>query len=272
MTPPAIRPPKRPTTQLTQWLDNECADLVQGFWTAAGNEEPFPRTLEVALGFALPVTLVRYPALHTNAARNWLRARNRDLLINEASRPLHGCLVAFQGSGIIFLDASDSPDEQRFSLAHEIAHFLVDYTLPRRRALATLGEGFADVLDGKRDATLCERVSSLFTGLSTQPHVNLMHRTVAGGDALTVWAVEHRADRVALALLAPPDVVMPYAQGNTLQEQRTRTAEALVRDFGLPHIPAQRYAAELIQPPHAGDSWVESMRALVRTHATESAE
>ena len=89
MTPPAISPHKRPTPQLTEWLDNECADLVQGFWTAAGNEEPFPRTLEVALGFALPVTLELYPALHTNSARNCLSARNRDRLINQASHPLH---------------------------------------------------------------------------------------------------------------------------------------------------------------------------------------
>lgn len=264
--------PNRRKTKAVQWLDAECADLVRDFWSAAGHEEPFPRTLESALGFALPVTLVRLPGLHMDAARTWLRARRRDLLLTEPSRPLHGCLVAFRGNGMIFLDASDSASEQRFSLAHEIAHFMVDYLLPRRRALATLGQGFSAVLDGERNATAGERLASIFQGISTRPHVNLMQRSVAGSDALSVWQVEHRADRVALALLAPPELVLEMALGDTLPARHRAAEYALVHDFGLPPIPAQRYAAELLQWLQPGDSWLDGLRTLVRTHAAETAE
>lgn len=272
MTPHTMLLPNRRKTRATQWLDVECSDLVRDFWAAAGGEEPFPRTLELALGFALPVTLVRLPELHTDTARTWLRARQRDLLLTEPSRPLHGCLIAWRGNGIIFLDASDSAAEQRFSLAHETAHFLVDYMLPRRRALATMGEGFSAVLDGERSATVGERLASIFQGLSMRPHVNLMQRSVAGSDALSVWQVEHRADRVALALLAPPELVHEMAQGDTLQAQRCAAENALMHDFGLPPIPAQRYAAELLQLQKPGDLWQDGLRALVRTHAAEPAE
>ena len=270
MTPPATLLSNRRKTPTTAWLDTECSDLVRDFWIAAGGEEPFPRTLEGALGMALPVTLVRLPGLHTDAARAWLRARRRDLLLAVPSRPLHGCLIAHRGNGIIFVDAADSLDEQRFSLAHEIAHFLVDYILPRRRALALLGDDFVDVLDGRRSATAGERLASLFQGHSTRPHVSLMQRSVAGSDALTVWQIEHRADRVALALLAPPEEVLAIAQGNTLEERRGCAERALTRDYGLPPTPAQRYAAELLQTLQSGDSWLDGLRALVRTHAAES--
>jgi hypothetical protein len=245
---------------------------VHDFWAAAGGEEPYPRTLELALGYALPVTLVRMAGLHTAAARSWLRARARDLPGSEPSRPLHGCLIAHRGNGIIFIDASDSADEQRFSVAHEVAHFLVDYMLPRRRALALLGEGFVDVLDGKRNPTTAERLASLFQGLSTRPHVNLMLRSVEGSDALSIWQVEDRADRVALALLAPPEEVLALAQGEVLTEWLRIAERLLIDDFGLPPMPARRYAAALFQLQQPGDSWIDGLRALVRTHATESGD
>ncbi|HZQ09243.1 MAG TPA: ImmA/IrrE family metallo-endopeptidase [Anaerolineae bacterium] len=35
---------------------------------------------------------------------------------------------------MIFLDGSDPANEQRITVAHEIAHFLVDYQMPRARA------------------------------------------------------------------------------------------------------------------------------------------
>jgi Zn-dependent peptidase ImmA (M78 family) len=39
--------------------------------------------------------------------------------------------MARAGHGFISLDGSDADDERRFSLAHELAHFLLDYQDPR---------------------------------------------------------------------------------------------------------------------------------------------
>jgi len=129
--------------------------------------------------------------------------------------------------------------------------------------------GWCAVLDGERSATTCERLATLFQGLSMRPHVNLMQRSVAGIDALSVWHVEHRADRVALALLAPPELVLEMAQGDTMHAQRCAAENALVHGFGLPTIPAQRYAAELLQLQKPTDSWLDGLCALVRTHPAE---
>ncbi len=269
MTAQATLLPSRRKKQTTTWLDTECSDLVRDFWAAAGGEEKYPRTLELALGFALPVAVVRIPGLHTDAARNWLRSRRRDLVLSEPSRLLHGCLFAYRGNGIIFVDASDSADEQRFSLAHEIAHFLVDYMLPRTRACSVLGEGFAEVLDGRRGPTTAERLGSLYHGFSTQPLVNLMQRSVAGGDALAVWQVEHRADKVALALLAPPEELLDRVVGRTPEDRMERAECILVHMFGLPIEPARRYAAELFQLQTRNDSWIDGLRARLQAHSAE---
>ncbi|MFN8557423.1 MAG: ImmA/IrrE family metallo-endopeptidase [Dehalococcoidia bacterium] len=42
---------------------------------------------------------------------------------------------------MIIVDSSDAPDEVRFTVAHEAAHFLLDYEQPRARAVAALGAG-----------------------------------------------------------------------------------------------------------------------------------
>ena len=43
---------------------------------------------------------------------------------SEEVRMLRACLVARHGYGVAFIDGTDDDAEQRFSIAHELAHFL----------------------------------------------------------------------------------------------------------------------------------------------------
>ena len=209
-------------------------ELADAFWRAVG-PEPFPRTFaKVALG--LPVTVVERPGLSLGAIRDWL-ARRSSVTVPGPDRAVRGCLLAHAGFGFVFVEANDPPAERRFTRAHELAHYLRDVWHPRRRAVARLGAGITEVLDGRRRPTTDERLHAVLRGLAAGPVVHLLGR---GEDESPVMReAEAAADRLAFELLAP-------AEGVGVSGGRAELVDRLVRIFGLPPGPAARYAAVLI--------------------------
>ena len=129
--------------------DQEIIVRAGRFWRLAGQVEPFPRLLERAIAWALPLTLVKLPRLSFPDLRAWLTQRDIPFIFSHSDRCLRACLIAKAGSGIVFLDGSDPDDERRFSLAHEVAHFILDYLEPRERGIELLGAAGLEVLDGR---------------------------------------------------------------------------------------------------------------------------
>jgi hypothetical protein len=208
-------------------------ELADAYWPAVG-PEAFPRTFaNVSLGF--PVTVVERPGLSLAAIRDWL-ARWSSVTIPGPDRPVRGCLVAHGGFGVVFVEADDPSDERRFTLAHEFAHYLRDVWHPRRRAVARLGPGITDVLDGKRPPTADERLHAVLRGLPAGPVVHLLGR--GEGESPEVRTAEAAADRLAFELLAPAEAI-------GVSGDRAEKIERLVCSFGLPPGPAARYAAIL---------------------------
>src|SRR5947209_1151881 len=103
------------------------------FWAAAGDPEPYPRSLARLIPRALPASVRPLPHLRVVAVHEWLARRFGTGIAGVADRPLRACLVARNGHGFIFVDETDPDDEQRFSVAHELAHFLREYWQPRER-------------------------------------------------------------------------------------------------------------------------------------------
>lgn len=194
----------------------------------------FPRDLPAELGLSLRVTLVSLPGLTTDKVRDWLSRRGVRTQVVDTDRPLHGCMVARAGRAILFHDRDDDAREQRFTLAHEVAHFVLDHLLPRERALRAFGESIREVLDEVRPPTPEESLSSVLEGVPLGLQVRLMDRG-ASGTILTgrVEAAEQRADRLALELLAPAGLA------------RNCTPDMLVSRFGLPEEAARTYARML---------------------------
>src|SRR2546421_204494 len=103
---------------------------------------------------------------------SWLARRAVPFSFNCRSRAVRGCLIAFGGQGLIFVDGADPDDERRFTIAHEVGHFLVDYLLVRETALAKFGAKIIEVFDGLRLPSVSERVHALLTGTSLGIYTN----------------------------------------------------------------------------------------------------
>jgi hypothetical protein len=243
------------------WLDNPSQEAVNRFWRQSGEIEPFPRNLEQVISLALPAKLVKLPRLKLQAIERWLDRRGASLRFNCRSRAVRGCVVAYGGQGLIFIDEADPEDERRFSIAHEIGHFLVDYLLVREAAVSKFGDRIAEVFDGFRHPSISERVHAFLAGASLGIYTNLMERGEATGSDL--WDIEDRADRVALALLAPPEDVLSVCDLSlfTFQQRLEQMARLLNERFGLPASVANPYAWSLLESSGRGASWVETLRA-----------
>ncbi|WP_241758104.1 ImmA/IrrE family metallo-endopeptidase [Myxococcus landrumensis] len=167
----------------------------------------------------------------------------------ETPRPLFGCMVARQGRAVLFLDSADSIEEQRFTLAHEVAHFVLDHLLPRSWALSVFGESIRPVLDKTRHPTPNEKLSSHFSQIPIGVQVKLMERGPSGTIRSTkVLHAERRADRLAYELLAPSAL----AQETLSDLPEEEGAAELAARFGLTRAAAREYAQMLLllrRPP-----------------------
>jgi hypothetical protein len=109
------------------------------------------------------------------------------------------------------------------------------------------------VLDGVRAPTPEERLAGILGGLHLGTYTHLIERSEVGTvDRVAVVEAEDRADRLALELLAPREAVLAQLAGR-LPPTRWPAGAAveaacvvLMRDFGLPRVPARRYAPVVV--------------------------
>lgn len=225
-------------------------EAVEQFWRLSPADPlPFPRDLTAIVPMALPLNVIELPNLTCAQIDAYLAGIGGAATVLCRDRALRGCLVAVRGEGAIFLDPGDAAAERRFTLAHEVGHFLLDYHLPRSRALRALGERIRPVLDGDRPATRRERVESVLAHVPIGLHIDLMERGPAGDVvAEAVLTSEAGADRFALELLAPSDVVTERLiplNDQDVTAYRLGVAALLEDCFGLPPRIAAGYARRL---------------------------
>ena len=180
------------------------AEVAARLWDETGARDFDDLWRRIAL--VLPLQIREIPNLSPRRIENWYRARGLNTVLPCRNRALHGCLVAESDLGTIFLDAADSRSERRFTLAHEIAHFLLDYREPRRRALARFGEEIRPVLDGLCAPTLAQQLDGILSGVPMSSHFHLLEGAPGARHAL-IWRAEDRADALGLELIAPAHAV-----------------------------------------------------------------
>jgi hypothetical protein len=224
-------------------------NMAREFWEMAddaGESDGLPRNIKTAITLALPLEVYPVAALRVSHVLAWARRVQVPHRIRGRDRRLHGCLLADRGKGTIFVDASDADDEQRFTLAHELAHFLLDYQFPRQRAISALGPSILAVLDGERAPSLAERVHAVMSAVHIGTLSHVMERPESGLPTNIVLDIEDRADRLALELLAPAESVSDVVQQETasgeFEARLVYATQLLTRSYGLPAEIAMTYA------------------------------
>lgn len=223
---------------LPGWLH----DAVDRFWADAPALGTYPRDLDFAILVGLPLAVVELPELSVSAIAEWLLAHKVELTLSGGDRRLRACLVALGGVGLVFVDAGDDATQRRVILAHEAAHFIVEYLLPRR-AVAHRRPELLALLDGERLPTAQERISAVLGDVTIGVHTHLLlDRDGRSGHRVNV--AEWRARRVAFELLAPQTFVQQRIRERGLQGADA-VRQLLVDDFGLPISLAADYADQL---------------------------
>lgn len=232
---------------------NWATSVGDAFWEAIAEPPAYPRSLQHEAVWSLPLSFISIGGLTIAHVRRYLRSTPWPFEFVDVYRPLHACLIAYRGRGIVFLRADDPPNEQRFSVAHEVGHFLADYLEPRRRAVRYFGNQIVDVLDGRRLPTQQERVDAILAGVGMAGYTHASPLAVDYTSERHLDA-ESRADLLALVLLAPVDEVRRRVLWKLRSAQREVLSVAnqvLQSEFGLPLGPASFYAHLLfgVKPP-----------------------
>lgn len=232
-------------------FSKEVISWTERFWSLAGRFEPFPRSLEVTIAKALPLAIVKLPHLGLQQMQGWLKERNIFVEFEPPDRSLRACLIARAGRGIVFLDGCDAADEQRLSLAHEVAHFLKDYLHPREKVISCFGEGVKGILDGQRPPTPEERLKGIFKGIHLGTYTNLLERSPKGDvHRMHILDTEDFADQIAIELLAPHLTVIQRVETTGVHWKEDRAIDVcvqiLTKEFGLPSTVARKYGTILV--------------------------
>jgi hypothetical protein len=169
-------------------------------------------------------------------------------------------LVAFQGRGTIFLEASLPPVDARMIVAHEFGHFLADYQYPRRRAVRRVGPSLLAIFDADRPPTSEEKLAAALADVEIGAHVHYMERMPAGTYTEATNRVEQTANELALELIAPWQHVLAVMKAQRpFPIDRGLWVQFLEQRFGLPDSWARAYAGTLMDAATSQRSFSETL-------------
>jgi Zn-dependent peptidase ImmA (M78 family) len=212
-------------------------ESAEQFWNLAGmSHQSYPRDLEEAITNSFQLTIQSVEGLRISKVQNWFSNQRITIPLNMPDRSLRGCLITHGEVGFVFLEANDSEAEKRFTLAHELAHFLRDHQYHRNRVMKTLGSRGIEIYDGNRVPESSDHLEAILRGVTLQAFIHLMNRDSAFQDE--VHASETEADRLALEILAPERMVRERVSLGSLES----LSRVLVDEFGLPSGVASEYA------------------------------
>lgn len=181
--------------------------LAQHFWEESQLPRHFPihvSVLEQAILLTRPISIVKINKLTLNAIVCFLYNRGISLQNMPDNKELYGFVISQANHTYIFINGAESVQEQSFTLAHEFAHFLLDYEIPRQELINKFGLDICDALNNKRPFSSEERIAALVKGINLKQFSHLLDVPAATAfQRYNIWKAEAFADQLALELLAP---------------------------------------------------------------------
>ena len=232
--------------------------LSDWFWTRAGGWFDHPADIAYAATCALDVYVDEVAGLtpvsaaaHIGRGRLWIPDG-----VDE--RSLHGCVIASRSGGTILVEKNDDEAEKRFTIAHEVSHYILEVKQPHERATDRMGREFADALYRLREPTPTECIDAWLNNTRSEAFAHFMDRAPGGryGCSLTLEA-ECRADDLALEILAPRSVLTAAVSSMGFSESLKVARRIAERRFGLPESVAERYASWVVWQSKGGPSTAE---------------
>ena len=242
-------------------MDVAAQHWADWFWKRAGRRSEYPVNIGYAAMSALEVYVEEVAGLTTHAAVFHVRRAGISCAISHDESRLHGCVVVGRRGAVILVEKNDDEAQKRFTIAHEVAHYILEVRRHRERAADRMGRDFSDVLYGSREATPTERIDAWLSDVRSDKILHLMDRAPGGGyGCARTMDAECVADELALEILAPRSDVkealsslgrMGFAE--SLSAAR-RIAE---RRYGLPGAIAGVYASRAVRRLKGGPSTAE---------------
>jgi Zn-dependent peptidase ImmA (M78 family) len=227
----------------------QLTNIAKEFWNLAGRVDKWPCDIERAVTLLTPLNIITLSELNFHRITEWFNSRNISFEIEYTERILHGFISVHKNFGFIFLNGSDTENERRYTVAHEVSHYLVDYRIPRNKAIDTYGEKIIEVLDGYREPTIDERVQSVLGAISIKPYTHVLEVSAGGRfERYGNWLIEKDADALALELLAPYKIVQKdfskHIKKDLEFEESKRILVKILRDkYDLPESISAEYAS-----------------------------
>jgi len=226
----------------------EMADSIAGqLGRDYGQPIRYPIDLAGLLPFSFDVALVQIANLSVVQVNAWFSDKgSQPPSRDHPSRALYGCVVIEQGHAFIFIDSQVTEAEQRFTLAHEFSHYVVEHYYRRQQVQRELGESFVAILDGKRMLTPEDQLIAMRRHIPLRPYQHFMHREADGqiGER-RISEAEQRADLLALELIAPHRLLLRRCAAREMFAMQANLYHDLVQQFGLPPLIADSYATQL---------------------------
>ncbi len=235
------------------------ASIAREFWRQAGIKPNPPYDIQGAVSLILPVDIVCLSELSIKRIEQWLKNRSITISIGFGDRSLHGFILTFKGSGFIFINGTDPEDERRYTIAHEVSHFILDYKIPRERAIKKLGIGILEVMDGFREPTYDERIDGVLSAVFVSPYMHLLEKSDDGSFIdLRVLDAENDADLLSLELLAPSAKIIREVKKEKRKQVfakfKDQCLTILTDKYGLPELISDEYASRMAYAVTGGPS------------------
>ena len=243
-------------------MSAEVAFWSDWFWRRAGGRPGAPVDIGYAVTCALEVGIRPIAGLTTSTAIDHLRRVGftpSDSVADE--RELHGCIAIGPRGGLILVEMCDGDAQRRFTIAHEVSHYILEVHRHHQRAEQRMGSRYVGVLYGSREATSTERIDAWLNNARSAPITHFMDRASDGGYVCgRSLEAECHADDLAIELLAPRAEMVRIVRDcqklpfRDLTDAVRRIAE---RRFGLPDSIAERCASRVVWQMRGGPSTAE---------------